>query len=93
MVQSVLESTSTYSLCALIVIASEEQQKRLQAEKVRKTKEAIEEARKTTVDDLTNGIVFYKYLGLDFERTQVENQLRYVPSTRIGDWKMELYSQ
>jgi hypothetical protein len=30
------------------------------------------------VDDLTRGIVNYKYLGLDFEKTDGENELRWV---------------
>ena len=30
----------------------------------------------TTIDDLTKGIVNYKYLGLDFERTGEEDFLR-----------------
>jgi hypothetical protein len=37
----------------------------------------VEESKKTTVEDLTRGIVNYKYLGLDFEKAE-GNRLRYV---------------
>jgi len=38
---------------------------------------AAKAAKQTTVDDLTRGIVNYKYLGLDFEKAEHE-RLRYV---------------
>jgi hypothetical protein len=44
---------------------------------VREMKGKIEESKKTTVEDLTRGIVNYKYLGLDFEKAE-GNRLRYV---------------
>jgi hypothetical protein len=47
------------------------------AQKARKTKANIELSKRTTVDDLTQGIVNYKYLGLDFEKAENE-RLRYV---------------
>ena len=46
------------------------------AAEVRSRKLAAELSKNTTVDDLTRGIINYKYLGLDFEKA--ENQkLRY----------------
>ena len=42
-------------------------------------KDATEAAKQTTVDDLTRGIVNYKYLGLDFEKAD-NDRLRYVPN-------------
>jgi hypothetical protein len=42
------------------------------AQKARKTKANIELCKRTTVDDLTQGIVNYKYLGLDFEKADNE---------------------
>ncbi len=50
------------------------------AQKARKTKANIELSKRTTVDDLTQGIVNYKYLGLDFEKAENE-RLRYVTSS------------
>ncbi len=57
-------------------IAIEEAKHRIRAHDARVLKEQAEEAKKTTVDDLTRGIVNYKYLGLDFEQTYKENELR-----------------
>ena len=55
----------------------EEADYQLRAADVRDMKAKVEEAKKTTVDDLTRGIVNYKYLGLDFEKAE-GNKLRYV---------------
>jgi hypothetical protein len=41
-------------------------------------KKKREEVKNITVEDLTRGIVNYKYLGLDFEKAE-GNRLRYVP--------------
>jgi hypothetical protein len=53
----------------------EEADYQLRAADVRDMKAKVEEAKKTTVDDLTRGIVNYKYLGLDFEKAE-GNKLR-----------------
>ena len=54
----------------------EEELEEARAAEVRAKKHLAEESKNTTVDDLTRGIVNYKYLGLDFEKA--ENQkLRY----------------
>ena len=45
------------------------------AEARKEQADAIEEAKKTTVDDLTRGIVNYKFLGLDFEKAH-DDRLR-----------------
>jgi hypothetical protein len=54
----------------------EEANQRARAQEARSLKDRVKEAKQTTVDDLTRGIVNYKYLGLDFEKTDVENELR-----------------
>ena len=54
----------------------------MRANDARVLKEQAEEAKKTTLDDLTRGVVNYKALGLDFVRTERESELRYV-SVRI----------
>eukprot|EP00934_Nitzschia_sp_Nitz4_P002026 Nitzschia sp. Nitz4//scaffold3_size479765//244831//245752//NITZ4_000104-RA/size479765-augustus-gene-1.572-mRNA-1//1//CDS//3329550770//2026//frame0 len=58
-------------------ISREENRLREQANKARTLKKDYEDAKKTTVDDLTRGIVNYKYLGLDFVRTNTANELRF----------------
>ena len=45
------------------------------ADKVVEQKTQVEEAKRTTVDDLTRGIVNYKFLGLDFEKAH-DDRLR-----------------
>ena len=45
------------------------------AVEVRRQKQETEMSKETTVDDLTRGIINYKYLGLDFERVP-EDKLR-----------------
>ena len=55
----------------------EESKHRARAVEIRALKERVQDAKRTTVDDLTRGIVNYKYLGLDFEKTTGENELRY----------------
>lgn len=59
-------------------IGLEESRHRLRAEEARSLKKRADEARLITVDDLTKGIVNYKRLGLDFETTKGENEIRYV---------------
>ena len=54
----------------------EEIKQRAQADEARLLKERVREAKKTTIDDLTRGLVNYKYTGLDFEKTQGLNELR-----------------
>jgi hypothetical protein len=48
----------------------------MRANEARLLKEHAEEAKKTTIDDLTRGVVNYKSLGLDFQRTKREGELR-----------------
>ena len=57
-------------------ISLEAQKQRLRAEEARILRERVQEAKKTTVDDLTRGIVYYKHLGLDFEKTDGDNELK-----------------
>jgi hypothetical protein len=52
-----------------------QQQDRLR--QARQLQSTTELARQTTIDDLTHGIVNYKYLGLDFVKARDE-RLRYV---------------
>jgi predicted anti-sigma-YlaC factor YlaD len=53
------------------------------AAEARKMKAKVEESKKTTVEDLTRGIVNYKYLGLDFEKAE-GNRLRYVSMVPVS---------
>ena len=62
-------------------ISIEEKEQRERALQARALKAKVEEAKKTTVDDLTKGVVNYKFTGLDFEKTNVENELRCVPES------------
>jgi hypothetical protein len=39
---------------------------RSKAEEARHHKARVEDSKKTTIDDLTRGIINYKYLGFDF---------------------------
>jgi hypothetical protein len=54
----------------------EEKKQCLRAKEVRDFKMQVEEDKKTTLDDLTQGVVNYKMLGLDFVRTEREGRLR-----------------
>jgi hypothetical protein len=66
-----------FILCVLD-IAIEEERQRQRAQDARNLKAKVKEAKKTTVDDLTRGIINYKFTGLDFEKTNTENELLYV---------------
>ena len=57
-------------------IELEEAKQRARAAEARALKERVKEAKETTVDDLTRGIINYKYMGLDFEKSEGENELR-----------------
>ena len=61
----------------------EEKKQRLRANEVRDFKKQVEDDKKTTLDDLTQGIVNYKMLGLDFVRTEREGRLRWVTAMRL----------
>ncbi|MGK3748117.1 MAG: hypothetical protein ACI8RD_000407 [Bacillariaceae sp.] len=50
-------------------IALEESKQRIRANDASSLKRMAEESKKTTIDDLTRGIVSYKKLGLDFTQT------------------------
>lgn len=50
----------------------------MRAQEARLFKQQVEEDKKTTLDDLTRGVVNYKMLGLDFVRTERDGRLRYV---------------
>eukprot|EP00429_Kryptoperidinium_foliaceum_P056110 CAMPEP_0176089232 /NCGR_PEP_ID=MMETSP0120_2-20121206/44688_1 /TAXON_ID=160619 /ORGANISM="Kryptoperidinium foliaceum, Strain CCMP 1326" /LENGTH=257 /DNA_ID=CAMNT_0017423109 /DNA_START=131 /DNA_END=904 /DNA_ORIENTATION=- len=56
-------------------ITEEEEKQRSRAQSARALKAKIEETKKTTVDDLTRGLVNYKHTGLDFVKTEIENEL------------------
>ena len=53
-------------------LEKEEVTEQTRAAEVRAKKQFAEESKNTTVEDLTKGIINYKYLGLDFEKA--ENQ-------------------
>jgi hypothetical protein len=63
-------------LLSNIEIQLEESKQRARAQEAQALKERVREAKQTTVDDLTRGIINYKYLGLDFEKSEGENELR-----------------
>ena len=46
------------------------------AEEVREKKLRAEESKNMTIEDLTKGVINYKYLGLDFEKAET-GRLRY----------------
>lgn len=52
-----------------------EKKERARADEASDMKRQVEEAKQTTVDDLTRGIVNYKFLGLDFEKAH-DNRLK-----------------
>jgi hypothetical protein len=54
----------------------EEKKQYLRAEEARIFKKQVEQDKKTTLDDLTRGVVNYKMLGLDFVRTERDGRLR-----------------
>ena len=73
-----LEIFYSYKVLLLsnIEIQLEESKQCARAQDARALKERVGEAKQTTVDDLTRGIINYKYLGLDFEKSEGENELR-----------------
>ena len=64
------------SFRAFVDVEAEEAKQNTRAQEARALKERVKEAKQTTVDDLTRGIVNYKHLGLDFEKTEGENEMR-----------------
>lgn len=57
-------------------MALEESKQRIRADDAAALKRSAEESKKTTIDDLTRGVVNYKKLGLDFAETGREGELR-----------------
>jgi hypothetical protein len=51
-------------------LQQEEAKHRERAKEANDRKEKVEAAKQTTVDDLTRGIINYKFLGLDFEKAE-----------------------
>jgi len=58
-------------------IALEESKQRIRANDASSLKRAAEESKKTTIDDLTRGVVNYKKLGLDFTQIGRDAQLQF----------------
>jgi len=58
-------------------IALEESKQRIRANDASSLKKAAEESKKTTIDDLTRGVVNYKKLGLDFTQIGRDAQLQF----------------
>jgi hypothetical protein len=58
-------------------LKEEERQTRIKAKDAMEHKARVEESKNTTIDDLTRGIINYKYLGFDFVKAN-GNGLRYV---------------
>ena len=59
-------------------VIAEEKAIRQKANEVRAKKEEIEMARGITMEDLTKGLLNYKYTGLTFEKGAKAGDLRYV---------------
>mmetsp|Transcript_13823 Transcript_13823/g.28529 ORF Transcript_13823/g.28529 Transcript_13823/m.28529 type:complete len:263 (+) Transcript_13823:76-864(+) len=57
-------------------MALEESKQRIRADDAAALKRSAEESKKTTIDDLTRGVVNYKKLGLDFTQTGREAELK-----------------
>ena len=57
-------------------IALEESKQRIRASDAAALKRSAEESKKTTIDDLTRGVVNYKKLGLDFTQTGRDAELQ-----------------
>lgn len=57
-------------------IALEESKQRIRASDAAALKSKAEESKKTTIDDLTRGVVNYKKLGLDFTQTGRDAQVQ-----------------
>lgn len=63
-------------------LQTREAQENTKAEKVRQQKTMAEESKQMTIEDLTKGMINYKYLCLDFEKAE-EERLRYVDCTHL----------
>jgi|APIni6443716594_1056825.scaffolds.fasta_scaffold2870537_2 hypothetical protein len=61
--------------CLYIELKLVEKKERARADEASDMKRQVEEAKQTTVDDLTRGIVNYKFLGLDFQKAH-DNRLK-----------------
>ena len=85
-----------YSICMLVdypdltslvfpyaELKKEEAQEQARAAEVRSKKQLAEESKDTTLDDLTRGIINYKYLGLAFEKGE-NNELWYDEFIALG---------
>ena len=57
-------------------IEVEESKQQIRASDATALKRAAEESKKTTIDDLTRGVVNYKKLGLDFSQTGRDAELQ-----------------
>jgi hypothetical protein len=67
----------SFILCSLVItiqtaLRAEHTREQARAKEAVQLKQKIEASKATTVNDLTRGIVNYKYLGLDFEKAEQE---------------------
>ena len=62
-----------FSLLYHLALAKEEEIQRRRAMEERNLKARIEESKKTSIDDLTRGMINYTYLGLTFEKAENES--------------------
>eukprot|EP00544_Gedaniella_sp_CCMP2646_P006118 CAMPEP_0202497394 /NCGR_PEP_ID=MMETSP1361-20130828/22663_1 /ASSEMBLY_ACC=CAM_ASM_000849 /TAXON_ID=210615 /ORGANISM="Staurosira complex sp., Strain CCMP2646" /LENGTH=244 /DNA_ID=CAMNT_0049128983 /DNA_START=27 /DNA_END=761 /DNA_ORIENTATION=+ len=65
-----LQAKQTEQEKNLKALQQEEAKHRERADEANERKEKVEAAKRTTVDDLTRGIINYKFLGLDFEKAK-----------------------
>ena len=75
---NVLKLTQTTPPHTTTEVITEEKAIRQKANEVRAKKEEIEMARGITMEDLTKGLLNYKYTGLTFEKGSKAGDLRYV---------------
>ena len=71
-------TTPPYTPIHKTEVKAEEKAIRQKANEVRAKKEEIEMARGITMEDLTKGLLNYKYTGLTFEKGDKAGDLRYV---------------
>ena len=57
-------------------LGMEESKQKIRASDATTLKKATEESKRTTIDDLTRGVVNYKKLGLDFAQTGRDAELQ-----------------
>eukprot|EP00536_Pseudo-nitzschia_multiseries_P003346 jgi/Psemu1/301924/fgenesh1_kg.51_\ len=58
-------------------VSLEESKQRIRASDAAALKRQVEESKNTTIDDLTRGVINYKKMGVDFQRTGKDGELQF----------------